>query len=77
MRAELERIAPQSGKLHRVIAAAAHCTETTLSRPEEQYQVKVPNGNRKSNICAAFAEVLCWLERPGRVNPPPPEQENP
>jgi hypothetical protein len=32
MRAELERIVRESGKPHRVIAASANCTETTLYR---------------------------------------------
>jgi hypothetical protein len=32
MRAELERIVRESDKTHRVIAAAANCTEATLNR---------------------------------------------
>jgi hypothetical protein len=32
MRAELERIVRESGKPHRVIPAAANCTEATLNR---------------------------------------------
>jgi DNA-binding Xre family transcriptional regulator len=32
MRAELVRIVRESGKSHRVIAAAANCTEATLNR---------------------------------------------
>jgi DNA-binding Xre family transcriptional regulator len=32
MRAELDRIVRESGKPHRVIAAAANCTEATLNR---------------------------------------------
>jgi hypothetical protein len=32
MRAELERVVRESCKPHRIIAAAANCTEATLSR---------------------------------------------
>jgi transcriptional regulator with XRE-family HTH domain len=32
MRTDLERLVRESGKSHRVIAAAANCTEATLNR---------------------------------------------
>ena len=60
MMLDLERLARQSGKLYRVIAAAADCTEATLNRILQGRVPDLQTGHPRSHRSSALGTRSSW-----------------